>query len=762
MYERVRKAEIQVHRLEQMASKRKKTMTIRSYQIPRRLRVIAAAIGVAALACAASAQAEPQIKSAVNEANRVTLEGNVRPEVSAANDRGRVADGMRLDGMQLLLQRPAAKEAQFTALIDELHDPSSKLYHQWLTSDDIARRFSTDPQDRKTIENWLTSHGFSVDGESNNGMIIPFSGTAGEIASAFHTEIHNLSVNGVRRFANVSDPQIPAAFAPVVAGVVSLHNFPPQMMHEKPTTEAQRRAAMKGGPRATFTCGSNTCIGVTPSDLATIYNLNPVFNSGVTGKGVSLVVIEDTFVFNKADWTTFRKKLGLASFKDGSFTEVAPSGKVKCATPDVNGAEGEAILDAEWASAAAPNATIKLAACADTSTTFGGLLALENIIDGKSPPPVISMSYGECEAGSGAAANKAFDTIFKQGVAEGVSIFVSSGDNDAAVCDNRGAVPSSSKFGIAVNGWGSSIYDVSVGGTDFADTFEGTTKNYWSAKNSATYGSAKSYVPEIPWNDSCASALTALYAKATGFAGNGQPYGKKGLCNAMVAKGASDDWFLVNIVGGSGGPSACATGKPASGSPQGGSCKGYAKPAWQKGFLGNPGDQVRDLPDVSLFAADPAVWGHTYLFCDSDGQPPGGCSGAPTNWDESGGTSFASPIWAGFQALIVQKQKGKPQGNPNPVLYRLAAKEYGKSGDASCNSTGKKVASSCIFYDVTAGDDDAVCVSGGLDCYDPAGKAGVLSTNKKKYAPAFSTGKGWDFATGIGTVNVANLIKNWP
>lgn len=713
-----------------------------------------AAIGVVALTCAVSAQAQPQIRGAVNEANRVTLEGNVRPEVTAANDRGRVADNFRLDGMQLLLQRSPDKEAQLTSLIDQLHDSSSKLYQQWLTADDIAQRFGTDPQDRKTVENWLSSHGFSVDSESNNGMIISFSGTAGQIASAFHTEIHKLSINGIQRFANVSDPQIPAAFAPVVAGIVSLHNFPPQMMHTTPMTEDQRNAAMKAHPRATFSCGNNTCIGVTPSDLATIYNLNPVFNSGVTGKGVTLVVIEDTYVFKPADWTTFRKKLGLAGYKSGSFTEVAPSGKTSCSKPSVNGAEGEAILDAEWASAAAPNAAIKLAACADTSTTFGGLLALENIIDGKSPPPVISMSYGECEAGSGAAANKAFDTIFKQGVAEGISIFVSSGDNDAAVCDNRNANPSIAKYGIEVNGWGSSIYDVSVGGTDFADTFEGTSKNYWSSKNTSTYGSAKSYVPEIPWNDSCGSALTAAFAKAIGFGGNGKPYGSKGLCNVAFQAGSS----LVNIVGGSGGPSACATGKPASGSPQGGSCKGYAKPAWQQGFLGNPADKVRDLPDVSLFAADPSVWGHTYLFCDSDG---GGCTGAPTKWDESGGTSFASPIWAGFQALIVQKEKGKAQGNPSPELYKLAAKEYGKSGDAKCNSTGKTIATTCIFYDVTAGDDDAVCEKGGLDCYVPSGQVGVLSTNKKKYAPAFSTGVGWDFATGIGTVNVANLIKNW-
>jgi hypothetical protein len=90
-------------------------------------------------------------------------------------------------------------------------------------------------------------------------------------------------------------------------------------------------------------------------------------------------------------------------------------------------------------------------------------------------------------------------------VTEGVSIFVSSGDEDAGECDD-GVLT----HGIGVNALASSPYVVAVGGTDFSDTYSGTNSTYWNASNTASFGSAKSYVPEIPWNDSCASVLIAM------------------------------------------------------------------------------------------------------------------------------------------------------------------------------------------------------------------------------------------------------------
>ena len=356
----------------------------------------------------------------------------------------------------------------------------------------------------------------------------------------------------------------------------------------------------------------------------------------------------------------------------------------------------------------------------------------------------MSISYGDCEAGNGAAFNQSLYTAYQTGVAAGMSIFVSSGDGGADSCDNHDTATSSTS-GIAVNGFASTPYNVAVGGTDFSDTYSNVTSTYWNSSNSATYGSARSYIPEIPWNNSCGSEL---YAAHYGFA---TTYGPGGLCNSSTASSDS----LLNIGAGSGAPSSCATGSGAS-------CQGWPKPSWQSGLLGNPADGVRDVPDVSLFAAVGA-WGHFYIFCYSDPNNGGSpCTGAPISWSGAGGTSFASPIWAGIQALVNQ-YTGSRQGNPNPVLYKIAAAEYGASGSSTCNSSnGNTVGSSCIFYDVTLGDMIVDCTSGTPNCY-AAGAAPMACCRPRpvRMRPLSRRNTGWDFATGIGTVNVYNLVTNW-
>jgi subtilase family serine protease len=694
-----------------------------------------AALCLCALSATASnAAGTPRlVNQLIDDTRTVTLAGNTRPEAILRNDRGRVDDGMVLEHMQLLLKRPAEIQAALSRLIDALQDRSSPEYHHWLTAAEFGERFGPAPEDVRAVTDWLGSRGFTVSGVQPSGMLIDFSGTAGAIRAAFHTEIHHLLVKGIPHIANMSDPKVPAALAGVVQGVVSLHDF-------RPHTNFKPR------PAYTYSSGGSTYQAVVPADLATIYNLNPLFSAGISGKGQTVVVIEDTNVYSTTDWSTFRSTFGLSSYTSGSFTQVHPTGSSSCSNPGtVSGAESEAELDAEWASAAAPSAAIELASCADSSTTFGGLIALQNLLNGSSPPAIVSISYGECEAENGATANAAYNTTYEQAVTLGTSVFVSAGDEGAASCD---ADETKSTHGIGVSGFASTPYNVAVGGTDFGDSYAGTNSTYWSSTNSSTYGSALSYIPEIPWNDSCASVLIAT---ASGYS---TTYGSSGFCNSST--GEAD---YLTTASGSGGPSGCATGSPSKTGVVGGSCKGYAKPSWQS-LVGNPADGVRDIPDVSLFAAN-GVWGHYYVFCDSDTRDDGAkCSGAPSGWSGAGGTSFASPILAGIQALVNEKQ-GAKQGNPNPTYYKLAATEYGSGGSSSCNSSnGNKVGSSCIFYDTTLGDMDVNC-TGSNNCYLPSGKNGVLSTSDSSYLKAYGTGTGWDFATGIGSVNAANLVNNW-
>ncbi len=679
------------------------------------------------------------ITQTVDENKLVTLGGNTRPEAKAKYDLGRVVDNFLMEHLLLLLKRSPEQERELEKLIEELHDPSSPALHRWLTAKEFGERFGVSQPDRDSIKNWLQAHGLRVNVDYTNGLLIDFSGTAGQVEEAFHTEIHNLNVKGVQHIANMSDPQIPAALAPAVSGVVSLHDFRPDPMYRQ---------------RADYTVAKDGTkyYLVVPGDLATIYNLNPLFSAGISGQGQTIVVIENTDVYATADWASFRSVFGLSSYTDGSFTEIHPapeSGTNNCSDPGATNADVEATIDAEYASATAPSAAIVLASCADT-TTFGGLIALHNLLNESSAPPaLVSMSYGECEATNGATSNAAFNSTFQQAVAEGVSVFVSSGDNATAFCDRDYDVAIS---GIGITGWGSSPYDVAVGGTDFGDTFAGTNSTYWKGTNSTTYESAKSYVPEIPWNDSCGSLLLAE------FEGFSEAYGSSGFCNS--SKGETD---FLSTVGGGGGPSGCATGAPDVSGVVGGTCAGWPKPSYQS-LLGNPSDGVRDVPDVSLFAAN-GIWLHYYPYCFTG---PGGvpCTEAPVDWPGAGGTSFTAPLMAGIQALVNQKA-GSSQGNPNFVYYSLAATQYGKTGDKTCNSTlGNTVDSSCIFYDVTLGDNDVDCSYTpdlGIDtCYTPSGSYGVQSTSSDAYEPAYEAGKEWDFATGIGTVNAYNLVNSWP
>src|SRR5579859_6389779 len=687
-----------------------------------------------------SARPRPRITQAIDDNKRVILRGNTRPEATPEHDRGRAPDDLRLDHMLLQLKRAPETEAALQQFLEDLQTSGSANFHQWISAQEFGERFGVAAQDIDKVTDWLRHYHFKINVVYASGMVIDFSGTAAEVRRAFGVDIHKFDVNGEQHLANTNDPGIPAALAPVVEGIVSLHNFSPHALH-----------VMRSTAKYTFSGSGGQTFALVPADLATIYNLNPLFASGLTGQGQTIVLIEDTDVFSPTDWSTFRSTLGLSSYAGATFTSVHPApstGTHNCGAPGVIAPnDAEAILDAEWASASAPSANIEMAACADTSTTFGGLIAMQNLLNAQNPPPALmSVSYGQCEAVNGAAANAAYNSAYQLANAEGVSVFVAAGDSGAAGCDNNVAAATS---GIAVNAFASTPYNVAVGGTDFSDTLNGTNSTYLGTSNSANFGSALSYIPEIPWNNSCAGALLSQ------FEGFSLPYGPNSLCNDGFI-----GTFLQTTVAGGGGPSACATGTPSVSGVVSGTCKGWAKPSWQN-VLGNPSDGVRDTPDVSLFAAD-GLWSHYYVFCWSDTANGGAaCSGAPSGWSGAGGTSFASPIMAGIQALINQKM-GERQGNPAPAYYQLANSEYGSNGSSSCNSTnGNAVSPACVFYDVTQGDMDVNC-TGHHNCFLDGAAAGVLSTSNNSYKPAYGTNTGWDFATGIGTINAANLVNNWP
>ncbi len=693
------------------------------------------------VSCLCAAQEAPRarvpVTQPIDETRVITLKGNTRREANANTDRGRVADDFPMEHMLLLLKRPPELEQEFEQYIESLTDKSSPNFHQWLTPGQQGQTYGLAQEDLDIVTGWLGSHGFTVGYVYPNRRVIDFSGTAREIREAFHTEIHHLDVGGEKHFANMSDPQIPEALAPFVLGVVSMNNFKPHA-YLKPRTQYQ----VTSGSGGTYDL-------VVPADVQTIYNLSPLYRQGIYGQGQTIVVVEDSMPYD-TDPTTYQNTFNLGVY-GGSWSNTHPNAGGNCTAPASHSSdEGEADIDVEIALAVAPGATVQAASCRDTST-FGGLIALENLVSAGSPPAVVSMSYGECEAENGQAGNAAFYSAFQSAAAAGVSVFVSSGDELSTSCSNG---YNYGYFGIGVSGWASTPYNVAVGGTDFEDNYNATeagipVSTYWNSTNSTIDGNAKSYIPEIPWNDSCASWLISNYE------GYSTTYGSSGFCNSTTGE---DDYLTVG--GGSGGPSGCANGASTNGYVTTG-CAGYAKPSWQAGIFGNPADGVRDLPDVSLFAAN-GVWGHFYVICwsdtanySSDGavpctNPPNPLATTPT-WSGFGGTSVSAPMMAAMQALVNQKWSIRA-GNPNPTYYAIANAEFGSGGNSACYSINQPaprgLASSCVFYDITQGDINVDCRQNGTDhpCYIPSGTNGVLAAETLSAVSVINGGSGYTSA----------------
>lgn len=707
------------------------------------------ALALTAGLATASAQTSKHsfLTGTIDDTKTVTISGNVRPEMTAENDRGLRADSTPMTGLQLVLHRSPENQTAFTKYLAQLSDPASPNFHQWLTNAQIGSKFGPSANDISRVAQWLTDKGFVVHAPSPDGSILEFDGNAGLVRHVFHAPIHNLNVNGVTHFANGSDPELPEALTPVVSGIASLNDFMPHVQSHRKTAAPAAHVQGNGGNGYNY---------LAAADIATIYNFNPLFAQGITGKGVTIVLIEDTDQYSIGDWQIFRKEFGLSrAYPYASLTDSNPSGTNTCTDPGVvTGDDVEASIDVDWASAAAPNATLINAACKDT-TQFGGFLALSNLLQVASPPKVVSISYGEAESELGATENAYIANLYSTAVAEGVSVFVSSGDEGAASVD---ADRTNATRGIAVSGYTSTPYDVSVGGTDFGYTPLGDSGTFFSSTNLTNFRTALSYIPEIPWNDSCAGSLITSYL--------GYPRtGTGSLCNSSAASAEG----LLTTASGSGGPSGCATGTYATGERYvvSGTCKGYTKPSWQS-LVGVPSDGVRDIPDVSLFASN-GFWGVYYAVCNSnpkDADSP--CTADPSTWPGYGGTSISSPIWAGIQALVNQTT-GTSWGNSNPVLYSLANTAYGSTGNSGCNSSlGTGTSSSCVFYDVTAGDNAVNCSAstatasaGTWDCYINGGTYGVLSTSNTSLQPAYSSTTGYDFTSGIGTTNATNLVTAW-
>jgi pseudomonalisin len=478
-------------------------------------------------------RAENRVSGTIDDNVRIRLRGNRHPLARAEYDTGRMPAETPLERIMLSLASDPQQQQALEAMLRAQQDPQSPWFRKWLTPEEFGSRFGISDSDLQAVVSWLEGKGFRVEPVPPGRRVVVFGGNVGQVDAAFHAEMHTYRVNGELHHANAADPEIPAALANVIGGFVSLHDFASKPMH-----------VSQGRPE--FTSGGSHYLA--PADFATIYDLSPLYASSTNATGYTLAIVGRSNI-NLSDVAAFRSTFGLQ----------ANAPKVILATGSnpglVSGDQDEATLDVEWSGAVARNATVELVIAASTASSDGVDLAAEYAVN-QNLAPVVSVSFGSCEAALGAAGNQFLNALWQQAAAQGTSVFVSSGDSGAAGCDDPSETTATG--GLAVNGLCSSPYSTCLGGTEFNDTANPAL--YWSSSNSSTYGSALSYIPETVWNESGLVAggsdlwaggggASIVYTKPAWQTGNGVPPANQRYVPDVALSAAGHDGYLVYLNG---------------------------------------------------------------------------------------------------------------------------------------------------------------------------------------------------------------------
>jgi subtilase family serine protease len=393
----------------------------------------------------------------VDDSLLTTAVGNVHPLASPQYDRGEVSAPTRLEKMVLVLKTSPAQQEGLNDLTQAQQTPGTPEFHRWLTAEEFGNRFGLSSHDLAAITGWLSRHGFSIDEVAPDRLLVIFSGTAGQVADTFHTELHQYAIPAVNarqsgqiemHIANVQDPQIPAAFAGVVEGVLSLHDF-----RRAPTVQSRPLAA-----NIDYTDAARHSL--TPAEFAMLYDLPPLYASGDTGAGAAIAIVSRSNLAQH-DLDRFRALNGLA-FHAPFVTFISRDPGV------VPGDEDEAILDSEWSGAVAPGAAIHTVVADSTATTDGVDLAAQYIVN-HIPAQIVDVGFASCEDEMGAAEIAFYGNLWQQAAAEGISALVASGNRGAASCSSLhpSGIPTAS-----VNGLCSSLYSTCIGGHSVRPTFD--------------------------------------------------------------------------------------------------------------------------------------------------------------------------------------------------------------------------------------------------------------------------------------------------
>ena len=597
---------------------------------------------------------------------------------------GTISASAPLSGAVVLKPRD---ENAVKAFIASVTNKKSPQFHHYLAPGAYRAAFGPSASTIALVKNTLSSAGLTVTNVASDGLVVDFSGTAGRVEAAFHTSINRYQLaDGTTGQATTTAVQLPAAIAGSVSSVIGLDNVvhaQPQVIRRSSSSSAGSHPAAQtvnfvhppGSPTACADASNAAQFfgGLTDDQIANAYGAFGLYQNSDFGAGQHIAVYE-LEQFLPSDLQTFDTcYFGADAAAQMAGTDGVPGGRLSVIPVDggqpTGPGGGEAILDVQDVSAIAPDANVDVFEA--PNNTFGGIDEYSQIINNTDPSTfdhIITSSWGLCEQAVQAGepgVQQAENLLFEQAAAQGQSVFSAAGDVGSDTCNAFRTTAPVTPI-LSVNDPSSQPYVVAVGGTTIDDATQPPSEHVWN--DGAAFG-----------------------------AGGG---------------GISQSWPMPNYQLDSLVPGINNPGQFEQASN------------FEAADLGQPGynfcgikestnefeSACRELPDVSA-QADEFTGGITIFAADFGG------------WFTIGGTSSATPIWAGLLALINDSQTSPSCSAPstgvgfvNPLLYAVAS-----------NPT----AYAASFNDITAGNND------------PYGASNL-----------FPAGPGYDMASGLGSPNL--------
>ncbi len=591
--------------------------------------------------------------------------------------------------------RPSDATA-LTGFISAVTDKTSPLFHQYLPAGAFAQRFGPSPTTISSVKAQLAASGLRVTNVARDGLLLSFSGSAGEVETAFRTGLERYRLaDGTIGQATTSGLKMPSSIAGSVTAVVGLDSlFRPQAADIRPGPASVQRSfraakatsfshpAGSADPCDAAAEDAESSGGLTDDQIANAYGAFGLYRLGDYGRGQHIAIYElqpflpsdietfDTCFFGVVQAAQMSGKAGKLA---GSLLSIVPvdGGEPQ---PGVSSQNDEATLDIEDVSAIVPQATIDVYEAPDSNS--GGLDEYAQIINSDTDQ-ILSSSWAACEQLEqlgDPGLQQAENLLFQQAAAQGQTVLSAAGDTGNDECNGtRSYFPPLAQNPLSLLDPGSQPYVLSVGGSTIDTASQPALEHVWD--DGAQWGAGGGGISESWTMPSWQERLAETAANATD------------VSNAEAYETAS-----------------AKTSAP------------YATPTFCVATLKlPPGSACRETPDVSAQADE--FTGSVTIYGRSLGYGP------PNGWATIGGTSSATPIWAALLALVnaspacaSDKVNGvRDVGFASPILYGIAANPtaYARS-----------------FNDIASGNNDVYGLDNGL---------------------VFPAHAGYDMASGLGS-----------